>query len=149
MTNQSDTPFDLDAILDGTLDDLADIPEFAVYAPGSYILDFNLEQDKDKKKQSVYYGRMTVVEVKELADPTKTPPAVGAQTGVRMDLTNEFGQGNMKKILSAAAAKFGKKSNRELIEELKTSVRVLAITDLRANKDKTVDYTNLVEIMLL
>lgn len=146
MTTQTDEAFDLDAILDGTLDNLADIPEFAAYPPGSYLIDFSLEQDKNKK--AVFYGRMKVREVKELADPALTPPTVGAETGTRFDLTNEFGQGNMKKVLSAAAAKFGKKSNRELIEDLKNPVEALVITDQRPNRDKTVFYTNIVEIMI-
>lgn len=146
MTTDKDVPFDIDAILDGTLDDLADIPEFKPYPPGSYLLDFSLEADK--KVKSVFYGRMKVKGVKELADTSMTPPEVGAETGTRFDLANEFGQGNLKKVFIAMTDKFGKKMNREYIEMLKNPVEVIAITDQRPNKDKTVWYTNLVEIML-
>ena len=91
---------------------------------------------------------MKVIETKELADTSNTPPKPEAETSTRFDLANDFGQGNMKKVLSAASAKFGKKSNRELIEELKNPVQCIAITDQRSDKTKTVFYTNLVEIML-
>lgn len=142
-------PFDIDALLDGTLDDLADTPEFKPFVPGSYKVMFGLEADK-KKPKSVYYGKMKMVEVLELADPSNSPPVKDDETSTRLDLENEFGQGNMKKILGAMIAKFGKgPTNREWIDKLMhEQVECTVITDLRPNKDKTVFYTNLVEIMV-
>ena len=43
------TEFNLDSLLDGTLDDLADLPEFRPFVPGTYRVNFNFKaDDKDK-----------------------------------------------------------------------------------------------------
>lgn len=145
----SEQPFDIDALLDGQLDDLADTPEFKPFVPGSYKIMFGLSQD-NKKTKGIYFGKMKMVEVLELADPSNPPPVKDDETSTRFDMSNEFGQGNMKKVLSAMIAKFGKgPTNREWIDKLMVEdVECTVITDLRPNKDKTVFYTNLVEIMV-
>ncbi len=137
------TQFNLDSILDGTLDDLADLPEYRPFVPGVYKLMFGFEVDK--KDRSVYYAKLKVLEVREQADPTETPMEIGAETSVRFDLKNEYGQGAFKKILAVAAGHFGKKSNKELIEDMQ-NVEILAVTKSNVNKKNGQVYTDIGEL---
>lgn len=148
MTAQAQTKdFNLDALLDGTLDDLADLPEFKPFPVGSYRLGIKLEQDKEKK--TVYFSKLKVLEVMELANSTDTPPEIGAESNVRYDLGNEYGQGDFKKLLSAMAANFGAKTNRELIEIGKEGFEALAITKQNVNKKNGQVYTQIVEVQVV
>lgn len=139
--------FDLDALLDGTLDDLADLPEFRPFPIGSYRLQVKLERDAEKK--TVYFAKLKVLEVIELANSTETPPETGAESNVRMDVSNEYGQGDLKKVLSAMAANFGAKTNRELLEIGKEGFEALAITKQNKNKTSGAVYTQIVEIQVV
>lgn len=142
------TTFNLDSLLDGTLDDLKDLPEFSPYPPGAHKVQAMIEQDK--KIKHVFYLKMKAIETVELADATETQPLVaGHETGVRYDLSNEYGQGGFKKILASAADHFGAKTTRELIEDMKSWVEALVITDLRSNKEKTQTYTNVKEFQIV
>ena len=138
--------FDLDALLDGTLDDLADIPEFKPFPAGTHLCTMTLVQKEIAKKPGFELG-LKSIETKELANPQEDIPLTeGSTTNIGFMLDNEFGQGGLKMVLAAAAAKFGKKSNRELIEECQNA-EVFVVTNLRSNKEKTQKYTNLVEIL--
>lgn len=140
--------FNLDALLDGTLDDLADLPEFKPFPVGSYRLGLMIEQDKEKK--NVYFTKLKVLEVMELSDASETPPAVGDESNVRSDLSNEYGQGEFKKVLAALSISFPKKTNRELIEiASKESIEVLAITKQNTNKKNGAIYTQIVELSVV
>lgn len=144
MNNESN--FNLDSLLDGTLDDLADIPEFRPFNPGAYRLNFAFEQDK--KTKHVYFAKLKVLEVLEQANPEDVPMEIGAETSVRYDLSNEYGQGAFKKILAVAAAHFGAKKNSELIEDMK-NVEVVAITKHNVNKKNNQIYTDIVEVQMV
>ena len=136
--------FNIDSLLDGTLDDLADLPEFKPYPAGTHKVVIKLEQKVVNKHPSFEFS-MKAVETLELANAGDTPLAAGAETSILFMLDNEIGQGSFKKLLSSAAAKFGAKSNRELIAEIQNT-EALVVTKQRQNKDKTQTYTDLVEI---
>lgn len=139
--------FDLDSLLDGTLDDLADLPEFKPFPVGSYKLALKIEADKALK--NVYFTKLKVIEVIELSDSSETPPAVGDESNVRSDLSNEYGQGEFKKVLGALAAHFGGKTNRELIAIASQEwIEVLAVTKQNVNKKNNAVYTQLVELVV-
>ena len=145
-TTTNPAEFNLDALLDGTLDDLADLPEFRPFVPGTYRINFNFKAD-DKDK-AVYYGQLKILEVLEQVDPNEKPMEIGAETNVRFDLKNEYGQGGFKKIMLIAADKFGKKSNRELLEDMK-NVECLVVTKQNLNKKNGQVYTDIVELQIV
>jgi hypothetical protein len=141
--------FDVDALLDGTLDDLADMPEFKPYPVGTHAVTLSII-DKTAQKDRVnghpgFEVKMKAVETLELANPDDTPLAAGAETSVLYLLDNPIGQGSFKKLLASAAEHFGAKSNRELIADLQGAT-VAVVTRQRANKDKTQTYTDIVEM---
>ena len=146
MNNPTPAAFDIDSLLDGTLDDLADAPEFRPFPVGSYLLSVHLEADKNVK--SIYYARLKVEETIELANPEEVPMEKGGETSVRMDLTNEYGQGDFKKIMSAIAAKFGAAPNRALLEQvtLPNNVIFAAVIGQQVNKKNDKVYNTIVEV---
>lgn len=139
--------FDIDALLEGTLDDLADLPEFRPFNPGVYRMTLDWEFDKTKK--SVIYMKFKILETQEEVVPQDGKPMEpGAETNVRLDLSNEFGQGRFKEIMAVAAARYGAKSNRELLAELKGN-EILGATKHNVNKKDGKVYTDLVEMQII
>lgn len=136
--------FDIDAMLDGTLDDLADIPEFRPFPAGSYRLNFHIEADTEKK--AIYYGRIKNLETLELNNDSELPMEIGGEAGIRYDLSNEYAQSAFKKILASLAEHFGAKSNRLLIEDAKSPVEVIAILRQTTNKKNGKVYNDIVEM---
>jgi hypothetical protein len=141
--------FDVDALLDGTLDDLADMPEFKPYPVGTHAVVLTIV-DKTAARDRVnghpgFEVKMKAVETLELANPDDTPLTAGAETSVLYLLDNPIGQGSFKKLLASAAEHFGAKSNRELIADLQGAT-VAVVTRQRQNKEKTQTYTDIVEM---
>ena len=141
--------FDIDAMLDGTLDDLADLPEFKPYPVGTHAVVLTIV-DKTAPKDRVnnhpgFEVKMKAVETLELANSDDTPLVAGAETSVLYLLDNPIGQGSFKKLLASAAEHFGAKSNRELIADLQGAT-VAVVTRQRQNKEKTQTYTDIVEM---
>lgn len=144
--------FDVNSLLDGTLDDLADLPEFKPFPAGSHVVTLQVI-DKTATKDRVnghpgFEVKMKAVETQELANSDDTPLVAGSETGVLYLLDNPIGQGSFKKFLASAAAHFGAKSNRELIADLQGAT-VLVVTRVRQNKEKTQSYTDIVEMQVV
>jgi hypothetical protein len=145
MSNEN---FNIDSILDGTLDDLADLPEFRPYPAGTHRVNIKFEQ-KVVNKHPGFELKMKAVETVELpAGSTEEPLAAGAETAVLFLLDNEIGQGAFKKVLSSLANHYGAKSNRELIAEAQ-GAECLVVTKQRQNKDKNQTYTDIVELQVV
>ena len=141
--------FDVDAMLDGTLDDLADLPEFKPYPAGTHAVVLTIvDLTAPAKRINNHPGfevKMKAVETLELANSNDTPLAPGAESSVLYLLDNPIGQGSFKKLLASAAEHFGAKTNRELIADLQGAT-VAVVTRQRQNKDKTQTYTDIVEM---
>jgi hypothetical protein len=138
--------FNLDALLEGTLDDLKDLPEFKPFPAGVHKVTVTSEQKKVNNKPCLEI-KLKLVEVVELSNSEDTPPEAGAEANVLLQLDNEFGQGMLKKILTAVALKFGAKKNSELLVDLQ-NLECLVATNIRENKDKTAKYLSIVEFMV-
>jgi len=139
--------FNIDSLLDGTLDDLADAPEFKPFPAGTHKVIITIVQKKIGTHPAFEVG-MKAVETLELANSEEAPLAAGATTSVAYMMDNDLGQGNFKKILASLAAHFGAKSNRELIAEAQ-NLEVAVVTKVRPNKDKTQLYTDIVELQVI
>lgn len=141
--------FNIDALLDGTLDDLTDLPEFKPYPVGTHAVVLTVV-DKTAVKDRVnghpgFEIKMKAIETLELANPDDAPLVAGAETSVLYLLDNPIGQGSFKKLLASAAEHFGAKSNRELLADLQGAT-VAVVTRQRQNKEKTQTYTDIVEM---
>lgn len=134
----------LDDLLDATLDDLADMPEFKPFAAGAYRMKINWDATKKINDMPAVELKLTVIELAELVNPEDTPSAPGDTTNVLFILkkkddtgkivANELAQGQMKNILSVLAEAFPEaKSNREIMVASE-NFEVLGVTSIRENK---------------
>lgn len=132
----------IDSILDSTLDDLADVPEFKPFAAGSHMATLNLEVKDIQNKPAVEW-KLTHIETLELADPTGTPPKAGdicsgAFIFVANDGTpNELAQGQFKALLKPLQAHFGTASNRDTIEAAQGAQVVVTMSQRAGKKGST------------
>lgn len=128
----------LDQLLEGSIDDLADIPEFKPYPVGVHIVKPKLEwkAPKSKDKSGGFMLMMEAIETRELLTPDVDKPLEkSAKAGEYYNLGNEYGQGGLKLWLRAAAAKWGGLKNGELIKKINEGSQAVVMTIQRADKE--------------
>jgi hypothetical protein len=140
----------IDQLLDGTLDDLADVPEYKDIPAGVHRcnINFELKQVGDKKFSAVQVT-LTAIETVELPAGATEGAEKGLKSNVLLFLQHDnpmvaqMGQGKFKEIMKALAASYGDQSPRALMEAAQNS-EVLAVTSFRQDKrDKTKQYFQL------
>ena len=153
---------DIDSLLDGTLDDLADAPEFKPFPLGVHkiIMNWETKQLDDKKESG---KKNTLVTLKMKAMETIETPAgseevctPGQEENIGFFLVHhsspkamEIGQGAFKEIMRSLAGHYGAKSNRELMAE-SAGAEALVTTGHRTDKqDKSKKYTTLEKLMII
>jgi hypothetical protein len=146
--------FNIDTILDGTLDDLADMPEFKPFPAGSHRATIRFEQ-KVINKFSGMEIKLKGIETLELpAGSTEAPLTPGQETSVfyffqhTNPLTAELGQGKFKEIMKSLADHYGPQTNRALIEAANGS-EVLVVTGQRKGKEAGQVYTDIVAVKVV
>jgi hypothetical protein len=152
QSNTSD--FNMDSLLDGTLDDLADMPEFKPFPAGTHRVTVHFEQ-KLVNNFPGFEIKLKALETVELpAGSTAEPVAKGTETSVfyffkhTNPITAELGQGKFKEVMKSLAANFGPHTNRELLE-LAQGAEVLVTTDQRKGKQAGQIYTELVALQVV
>lgn len=155
--------YDIDSLLDGTLDDLADVPEFKPFPVGAHRVTIvswtqkTMDDKKDSSKKNVMMEmKLKAIETVETAAGSDEVCSPGQEENLSFFLVHhsspqamEIGQGSFKEIMKALAANFGAKSNRELIAD-STGAEVLITTSLR--KDKSTPpkfYTRLDKLVVI
>lgn len=134
----------LDSLLDASLDDLADLPEFLVFPAGAYRVVIGFEKKAINNHPAIEI-KMKNMEVVELGDAAATPPEVGAESSVAYMMDNEFGQGNFKKVMKPLGEHFGVGKLGEIMEQAQ-GLEVVAVVKTRMNKDKTQTYQDIVSL---
>lgn len=136
---------EIDNLLDSTLDDLDDLPEFKNFNPGVHrvLATFTI---KEVNKKDVIELSLKGLETLELTNPTDDPIKEGDSCSMIFMLDNEFGVGNFKRLATPIAAALGTTTNRETVEQC-NDVECLIVTSLRADKnDKDRFYLNVKEL---
>jgi hypothetical protein len=137
----------MDDLLDATLDDLEDLPEFKPFNPGAHKVTATFSEKEINGKQAVELS-MTLIETLELSDPQLTPDAAGTSCSMAFFLDNEYARGNLKKCAMPFGAALGLGTIREIVEGVK-DIECLVLTTLRADKnDKDRFYLNVKEIQV-
>jgi hypothetical protein len=161
MTNEN-LNLDIDSLLDGTLDDLADAPEFKPFPIGAHkiVMKWETKQLDDKKmagkKNTIVTLQMKALETVETPAGSDEVCSPGQEENIGFFLVHhsspkamEIGQGAFKEIMKSLAAHYGAKSNRELMADSQ-GAEALVTTGLRADKtDKTKKYTTLEKLMIV
>lgn len=138
---------DLDSILDSSIDDLADLPEFAVFPNGVHrvIIDW---ESKTVNDHACIELKLKAIETVELANPAAdTPLVAGTESSVLFMLDNEFGQGNFKTLAKQLGAALGLSKIGEVVEASK-GMEVQVVCKVRQNKEKTQSYTGVTKIIV-
>lgn len=137
---------DLDSILDSSIDDLADLPEFAVFPNGVHRVIINFEKKTVNNHPSVEM-KMKALETVELANAGDTPLEAGTESSVLFMLDNEFGQGSFKSIMKVLAEATGTSKLSEAMEAAQ-GMEVQVVCKVRQNKDKTQSYTSVTKVIV-
>ena len=132
-------------LLDATLDDLEDLPEFKPFNPGAHKVSATFSQKEINGKQAIELS-LTLIETMELADPQQEPDAPGTSCSTAYMLDNEYGRGNLKKCAAPFGEALGFATIREIVEGVK-DVECLVLTTIRKDKnDPDRHYLNIKEI---
>jgi hypothetical protein len=155
MSNQSSLQkvniMNLDQLLDGSFDQLADKPEFKPFPAGQHAVQTFFKSKKfgeNGKDGEGFEVKFKYMELVELTDPSKEVPKAGAESTLQLNLTakddfqRESGQGNFKIIMAALAAKHPGLNVRQLIEAGQGQAAIIT-TGTRMNKDKTGEFLTL------
>lgn len=155
--NAQNEMLDIDSLLDGTLDDLADMPEFKPFPVGAHRVTINLEQKTVGEIPSIEV-KITALETVELTDPEAAPCMAGDSTNVlfmlyRKDdktnklVPNDLGQGQFKNLISSLAPSFPELTSTRQIMEAANNMECLVSTGQRFDKkDRSKVYTSIESI---
>jgi hypothetical protein len=139
---------DTNDILDGTIDDLADLPSNAAFPAGCHLATMFLSAPKPKpgKKQQVV-AKFVYKSTEEMADATSEAPNPGDESTMFISLfkkdgdKNEYGEGQLKQLLAPLVDAGLTGSKRELIDATKPGVDVRIVTGTR-------DYNGVAQMTL-
>lgn len=139
MTTLNDATVSTLSLLDASLDDMMDMPEWKNFPPGAYVVKPSIKQETKKNtKTNAMETHITVgaklISVKELADPNSVAPEVGSEAQVRYTWENEYGQGGLKNLLKPVAAATGLKKVPELLEAINTADSLIFVMGIRKGK---------------
>jgi hypothetical protein len=136
---------DLDTLLDATLDDLEDLPEYKTYPPGAHKVLATMGSKEINKKPAVELSFKYIEEV-ELEGTDAVAPSAGDESSTLFFLDNEYGRGNLKAALKSFQEFTGGTTNREIVEGVK-DVECVILTSYGKNKnDVDKPYLNVKEI---
>lgn len=145
------TEIDIDSILDSTLDDLADLPEFKNFPAGSHAATASMEKKVINDHPCVEIT-FTMKETLELSDPATAEEDLckaGDSANVLFMLDNEYGQGNFKKVASVFGQAMGTTKLSEIVEQVK-DIDVVVTTSIKSDKkDKEKLRMNIVELAVV
>jgi len=96
----------LDQLLDTSISDLADLPEFKQPPAGAHRCYFNLSA-KEVGGEPALVMNFKVIETLELEVETDKPLEAGDEFDITSTMTNEFGQGLVKSVAAKACAAQG------------------------------------------
>lgn len=137
----------IDSLLDASLDDLADLPEFKVFPAGAHQCIISFEKKQIGTHPAVE-AKLRMIATVELADPAEVAPEAGTESSVAYMLDNEFGQGNFKKLMKPLQEHFGLSKVSEILEAA-AGLEVLVVTKVRQNKEKTQTYLDIVSLQVV
>lgn len=138
----------MDSILDATLDDLADMPEFIKYPAGAHQVVIEKIESKVINKAPYLEVKFKLRETLELAEPTDVAPVAGTESSVLFKMDNEFGQGSFKAVITPIAKHAGTASIRDAIAAA-AGMEVVIVTKLKDNKDKTDKFMSIVSLTVV
>lgn len=139
-TSNEETMDDLG--LDETLDDLADLPETKPFPAGAHRALVKIR--KNTKKPGQYIVELIFAENIELTNPEDTLPNPGDKSTIfiatkkKDGQPNEFGQGQLKKVMKPIATMLGTNVIADILEATKDGIDCAVVVSIK--KDKSGEY---------
>lgn len=134
--------------LDGTLDDIEDLPQFLAFPSGAYIV--TLPEGIVAKTVGTHPAltmKVRCKEIKELSNPADAALVkINDQGDVAFMMDNETGRGFSKIVTSAIGQRIGSKNIREIIAASK-GIDALLVVKKTHDAVKQRDYMNLVQFV--
>lgn len=145
---QANEDFDMDDLLDMSIGDLADLPEFKSYPAGAHRVVFDWEKKKVNDQRAIEF-KLTALETLELSDPVADVPLeAGTETTVLFQLDNEIAQGKFKPLVTILANHHGVSTTGEALLASK-GMEITVVTSVRKDKkDVTKTYTTIENIII-
>lgn len=151
MNEDTELNTDIDALLDGTLDDLADLPEFKPYVGGGHQVLASLALKEIKDHGMCPELSFKYIELRQLENPQDEAPKPGDEASTLFFLDNEIGQGKFKAMITV----FGEhldmigQSNRAIIEAV-TDIECVILSTVTVDKnDSTRKYLNIIDLAVV
>ena len=141
---------DFSDLMDVSLDDLADLPEFKPYPAGVHIADLEWERKEINSKPSIIMN-FKYVECVELSDTSEKVPEPGATAQVAFILKNNDGQkneiseGKWKNVCTELQPAFGGNSIGEIMANSQGG-RVQIATKVKVNKQNGTENMDIITI---
>jgi hypothetical protein len=142
-----------EVLVDEMLDDLADLPSSKPFPTGAHAAKMFLSRQKDKTSTIIAKFKHTAV--MELTNATDVAPNPGDEATIfihtkKKDKTpNEFGQGQLKQLITPIAERIGAKSVNECLEATKDGIDVAIVTGIKKGTDGNPDQMTIAKIMLV
>lgn len=143
---QENTTINLADLLSASIDDLSDMPEFAVLPNGVHRVRIKFET-KEVNKHPCVELKMVYIEVKELSEASDVAPVAGTEAGCLYMMDNELGQGQFKEVIRPLAVHLNEDNIGKVIEQA-AGMEVTVVTKKRTNKDKTATYNSVVSLIV-
>lgn len=150
---------DIDTLLDSTLDDLADIPEFKPFPVGAHrcTINWDIKEINGKKCPELKLTAVETVELSETNPEGTLPLNAGDTTNVLFQLVkkdgtaNDIGQGQFKETLKPLAAHFNTVSPKDTMAASNGAECLVVTTIQEDNRDKNniKHYTKVTNIQVL
>lgn len=139
------------ALLDATLDDLADLPGFKVPPTGAYALEVMSVLEKEIGDHAAVEAKFTIREVVEVSEqnvPEDQMPVPGDECNIAFMLDNDTGVGFFKEFLKPLGEKLGTKKNREIMSGAK-GMLLMVVLKRTHDKEKDRHYLNLKKVEVI
>lgn len=134
MEQNENAGMSLDALLEASLDDIADLPVFEVPTPGYYRLGLTIDKKKINDKEAVEFT-FTVKETMEVADPSATPPKTGDVFSTACMVGNKYGLAAFKEVAAPVMVALGTTRYGDILNGQVRDMEVFATVKHRRDKN--------------
>lgn len=138
--------------LDASLDDIEDLPGFAVFPTGAYVI--TVPEVPEMKKIGEHPAceiKLQLDEVGEITDKLEggeEPPKPGDICSLAFMMDNKFGTGALKEFVKPIAEHLGVKTLGEIFPQMK-GMKLLVIIRRTYNKDKDQHYAKVKKVAIV
>lgn len=149
MSDDQNVPLDFDT---GTLDDIEDLPGFAVFLSGAYRIELpNGMVRKEVNGKQAVAADMKLLEIMELSEAPvegETPPKIGDINNILFMTNNKTGAGFYKQFATPISEKLGTR-NLNQINEGSRGMQLLVVLKRTYSKEKGKHYSQVVRVAVL